>query len=79
MITLYDNDTGAVVGRITGAQLAFLVAQLEEESAEDRDYYLTRDTLELLEQRGAEPALLDALRGALGERSDIEIRWVDES
>jgi processive 1,2-diacylglycerol beta-glucosyltransferase len=75
MITLYDNDTGAAVGRITDAQLAFMVAQLEEESADDRDYYLTRDTLELLEQRGAEPTLLDALRGALGDRDDIEIRW----
>ena len=30
MITLYDNDTGAALGRISDAQLAFLVAQLEE-------------------------------------------------
>lgn len=78
MVTLYDNETGAAVGRITDAQLAFIVAQLEEESAEDRDYYLTRDTLELLEQRGADPSLLEALRAALGERNDIEVRWAEE-
>jgi K+-sensing histidine kinase KdpD len=69
------HEINTPIGSITEAQLQFLVDQLEEESAEDTDYYLTRDTLDLLAADGADPALLDLLRGALGERADMEIRW----
>jgi hypothetical protein len=75
MVTLYDNETGRVIGAIDEAQLKFLVDQLEEESSEDQDYYLTVDTLEMLEQRGADSGLLATLRAALGGREDLEIRW----
>ena len=75
MIELVDNDTGAPIGAITETQLQFLVDQLEEESADDTDYYINRETLDMFEERGAEPALLALLRGALGAREDMEIRW----
>jgi processive 1,2-diacylglycerol beta-glucosyltransferase len=48
---------------------------MEEESAADTDYYVSRDTLEVFQEQGADPALLDVLRKALGDREDMEIRW----
>jgi len=79
MITLYDTESGTAVGRITETQLRFLTDQLEEEWSGDTDYYFTADTLELLEQQGADSTLLSMLRTALGARDGIEIRWADES
>ena len=75
MIELFDNDTGAPLGHITDAQLQFLIDQLEEESADDTDYYISRDTLDVFAEEGADPALVALLRGALGARDDMEIRW----
>ena len=75
MIQLRNKETGAFVGTITEAQLQFLIDQLEEESTEDRDYYINQATLELFEQRGADADLLALLRQALGTREDIEIEW----
>jgi len=75
MIQLYDKETGASLGTITEEQLQFLADQLEEESPEDRDYYINEPTLDAFEEAGAAPALLALLRKALGEREEMEIRW----
>jgi hypothetical protein len=75
VIKLYDVATDAELGTITDAQLTFMVDQLEEESTEDQDYYINADTLDLFEQNGAEPALVDLLRRALGSRAEMDVRW----
>jgi processive 1,2-diacylglycerol beta-glucosyltransferase len=75
MIELRDKDTGAYLGAITEAQLNFMIDQLEEEDSEDTDYYINQATIEMFEQRQADPQLLDVLRKALLSRSDMEIRW----
>lgn len=75
MINLYDKTSNALIGELTEAQLKFLMAELEEESTTDQDYYLDADVLDWLEENGAEPTLLTLLRNALGARADIEIRW----
>ena len=75
MIELQDKDTGAPIGTISETQLQFLIDQLEEESVEDQDYYINEATLDLFEERGADPALVSLLRKALGGRSEMEIRW----
>ena len=75
MIQLYDKETGASLGAITEDQLEFLVDQLEQESPEDRDYYINEPTLDAFEEAGADPALVALLRKALGEREEMEIRW----
>jgi hypothetical protein len=75
MINVYDNETGALLGAISDEDLQFLIDELEEESLEDQDYYLNRDTLEMLEKAGGQPKLLDLLRRALGDRDGVEIRW----
>ena len=75
MIELYDKETGEALGGITDAQLQFLIAQLEEESHADRDYYINRDTLDGFEESGADASLLALLRTAMGNREEMEIRW----
>ena len=76
MITIYDEATDTVHGTITEAQLQFLVNHLEEESAEDTDFYINQATVDMLEQDGADAGLLKLLRTALGGRADMDIRWV---
>ena len=78
MIKLYEKDTGVFLGTITEAQLQFLIDQLEEESAEDTDYYINQATIDLFEETGADADLLALLRQTLGTREDIEIQWVRE-
>ena len=78
MIKLYVKETGKFLGTITDKQLQFLIDQLEEESADDSDYYITTATLEMLEQAGADPALVTLLRQALGENEGVEVRWERE-
>ena len=75
MIQLHEKETGVFVGTITDAQLQFLIDQLEEESADDMDYYIDHATLDLFEAAGAEAELLALLRQALGTREGIEIVW----
>ncbi len=75
-IQLFDKETGASAGEITREQLQYLIDQLEEESADDQDYFINRPTLELLaEHRPPEDNLVEVLREALGERDEMEIRW----
>lgn len=78
MIQLFDARSGTSIGTVSEEHLAFMRAQLEEESADDQDYYLNQATLEMFEQRGADPALVALLRQALGNRDDMDIRWEAE-
>jgi len=75
MIQLHEKETGVFVGTITEAQLQFLIDQLEEESADDTDYYINKATVEMLVQAGADPELVALLQRGLGEREEMEIRW----
>jgi hypothetical protein len=75
MIRLYDKDTGKQVGEVADETFRFLVDLLEEESADDRDYFIDADTLDWMAEEGADPALVAVLRKALGGREEMEIRW----
>jgi len=75
MIQLRDKDSGELLDTITDAQLQFMIDQLEEESRDDRDYYINEATLEMFEEEGADPELIAILRKALGAREEMEIRW----
>lgn len=72
---LYDKASGAPLGEISREQFEVLQRTLEEESPDDSDYYINRDTLDILQHAGADDVLLNLLRAALGEREDIEISW----
>jgi hypothetical protein len=75
MPRLIRLDTGDSIGDITDVQLAFLVAQLEEEHDEDQDYFIDKDTLELLGDNDADPELLAMLEKALGDDDSMDIAW----
>ena len=76
MIELREKGTATVIGDINDDQLRMLTSEMEEESSTDRDYYLSRETLEMFEEDGLDPSLVSMLRQALQGRPDIEIEWV---
>lgn len=75
MPRLIRIDTGDAIGDISDQQLKFLVEQLEEEHDEDQDYFIDRDTLELLSDNGADPELLALLEKAIGDDDSMDIAW----
>lgn len=77
MIEIFDRETGSKVGRISEEQLDFLIANLEEESNRDQDYYIDGATIEGLVGKGMDGELTDLLKKALGKRADMEIIWED--
>ncbi|HEY6357649.1 MAG TPA: hypothetical protein VIX35_05370, partial [Vicinamibacterales bacterium] len=74
-ITLTEAGSGELIGRLTESQLQCLVDVLEEESADDRDYYIDTATIDLLASVGADADLVEMLRRALGSRDGVEIAW----
>lgn len=75
MIRVYNQETGEPVGLITEEQLQFLIDQLEEGSAEDKDYTITEMTVDYLAAGGADSQLLMVLQEALGTKSSVVIAW----
>lgn len=75
MPRLYIEETNQVLGDITDAELAVMFDNLEEESREDTDYYITLDTVDYLESRGADARLVAMLRKAIGANDGIDVRW----
>ena len=78
MIKLYNNESGESLGTLTEEHLKFLSDQLEEESETDTDYYIRKDSLDTFAKEGADPALIDLLRQAMGSNDHVEIRWSRE-
>lgn len=79
MPSLYNKDTGGLIGRINEDQLQYLIDLLVEESPEDRDYYIDQTTLEFLAENGADEALIALIAAHLpaGEEG-IEIEWRED-
>jgi hypothetical protein len=74
-VTLEDAVAGTVVGAITESQLQELTSRLEEESP--HEYFLTGETVDMLQTAGADAGLIDLLRQAVGaDGSGRAIRWV---
>ena len=72
MLLLYSQ-----AGEISPEQLDFLTEQLEEEWPDDRDYFINRDMLKILEDAGADSELLALLQRCLGDRDEVDILWMD--
>lgn len=75
MPRLYALDSGETILKITERQLTFLVDTLEEEHDEDRDYFISRDTLDFLKEEGCDDELYEALEEALGDEDELDIAW----
>jgi nucleoid-associated protein YejK len=78
MIVLIREDDGSVVGKIDEAEFQVLVDQLEEESEGDTDYYITAQTIEMLQDRGADQTLVSLLEKAVGDSEGVEVSWNTE-
>jgi processive 1,2-diacylglycerol beta-glucosyltransferase len=76
LINLYNDQTGVLLGTIDEVQFQVLTNQLEREGEADDDYYINQATIELLGERGADPALLDMLRAAVADNGEAEVRWL---
>ena len=75
MPRLIRLDNEAEVGTINDAQLKFLVEQLEQEHDDDKEYFIDRETLELLSDNGADPELLAMLEKSMGDDDEMNIAW----
>jgi len=75
MIDLYDKATDLLIGSITEADLQVLVDALEEESRDDRDYYIDAATIDIVADGKASNHLVTLLRAALGPKDGVDIRW----
>jgi hypothetical protein len=75
MIDLYDDTTGELLGPITEADLKVLMDALEEESMEDRDYFIDAATIDVIADGRATEHLVALLRRALGTSDGVDIRW----
>jgi len=75
MVTLSLTESGTVLGSISDADFQTLVDQLEEESEEDTDYYVTAETIAMLEERGASETLVALLKRALGAAEGVDVSW----
>jgi hypothetical protein len=75
MIDLYNVSTNQLIGSITEADLQVLVDALEEESAEDQDYYIDAATIDVIADGRATTHLVGLLRSALGSSDGVDIRW----
>lgn len=74
MVGLVRIDTGDKIGTISEAHRTFLIAQLDEDN-DDTDYYIDRETLELLSDNGADPELLDILEKGLGDDDEMGVTF----
>jgi len=75
MIDLFNGDTNAMIGSITENELKTLQDALEEESADDKDYFLEPATVALLADCRATEHLLHLRRPAVGSGEGVEMRW----
>ena len=75
MPRLVRIDTGDAIGEIDDKQLAFLAAQLEEDHEDDKEYFIDRDTIELLSDNAADPELLALLEKGLAGDDEMNISW----
>jgi hypothetical protein len=77
MIDLFRVSNNRLIGSITPADLEVLQFALEEESADDRDYYITGATIDLIADGRATEHLVGLLRTALGSDEGVDIRWAE--
>ena len=64
------------LGSITENQLDFLIDNLEEEFAEDEEYWINQDTIDYLRDLGADEGLLQLLEKAIaGSEEGVDITY----
>ncbi len=75
MIKIYNKATYESLGRVSAEEFKFLQDHLEDESITDRDYYITRESIDSFAEDGAPVRVVELLRNGMRSDKDIEIRW----
>ena len=75
MIDVYNVATNELLGSITEADLQVLMNALEEESADDQDYFIDAATIDVVADGRATDHLVALLRRAVGSSDGVDIRW----
>jgi hypothetical protein len=75
MPRLIRLDNEVEIGTIDDKQLTFLKEQLEEEHDDDTEFFIDRDTLELLSDNGADPELLAMLEKGLAGDDEMDVAF----
>jgi len=75
MPRLILKDGNRYLGAISDADVKVLVDELEEEDIADTDYFIDRDTVDILEASGASKTFVDLLLTAIGDSEGIDVRW----
>lgn len=75
MPKLYDRCNDQLLGTISPQDLDLLIAQLEHSPSQDRDDFVNNATFLRLADAGASSRLLDALKQALDQSGEAELRW----
>ena len=74
MPSLYNKQSGDLLGTVSDDDVQVLIDELEEEGMHDVDYFVNAETVEILEKGGASAPLVEMLRKAIGVGDGIEIR-----
>ena len=74
-VTLEDAESGLPIATISESQLQELTTHMEEEKPQQ--YYMTPETVEMLQHAGTNATLVAALRGAVSARpGGVSVRWI---
>jgi hypothetical protein len=77
MPRLHRLPARELIGEISQDQLEQLIDLLEEEDENDRDYYIDRDTIDMLREANMDADLVALLERALGDAEEMDIVWVE--
>ncbi len=75
MPRLFLTEGKQTICDISKEQLTLLRELLVDEDSQDREYFIDKDTLEMLKDEGCDEALLGALQTALGDKDGIDVSW----
>jgi inactivated superfamily I helicase len=75
MPALYLKDTNRLLAQLDDADLAHMVAVMEEESSTDQDYFIDLATLNLLKAAGLSAALVTVLESAIADSDGVDVIW----
>ena len=75
MPSIFNKETGTLLGTVDANDVQCLIDVLEEEDSKDVDYYIDPATVDILEDNGASAGLVEMLRKAIGAGEGIDIRW----
>ena len=74
MAKLFNAESGAFLGTVSDDDVQMMIDQLEEEDSGDDDYYIDAATVDLLDEAGGSPSLVELLRAVVGLLGGIDVR-----